>query len=882
MQELRQTATKNLGRFRAWLRLKIALRGTAVAFVVFTISLIITTVVWRYNTEVTKYQAQIKFDLLTKDIEFVTQNRINRNIDVLSGVKGLFAASSQVTRKEFDVYTENLFKNQYPALLGVSYIKKVVALEKEAFLASVRNDSSLDSAGYPSFDIKPAGNRDTYYVVDYINPFDSTLVSFGYDVRTDNLRAAAIERARDTGLVSISPRVVTLSQKTNAFIVYIPLYKKGTSLETVTERRAAFIGVISGGFDVDRFFAQVFPEQQLYDGVNFEIYDSEQIVPEHLLYDSDPNVKSAVAGSTDELRKVMRISVDGNNWIIYANASREGILGYTSSRFPSIVALGGLVASLSLFGIVLSFATARRRALEIAESITAKFKENEEKYRSIFEALQDVYYRTDINGIITMISPSIQKHIGLAPAEVIGHNSSEFYTDPNAREKMLAELMKNGTLNDHLLELKGPNKPVINASLNARLLRDETGTPIGIEGMLRDVTERARTETNLEERTAELQATKERIEKETHKLNAILSSMGESLIATDEQGRVVVMNQAASVMLRIAEGDARGKKIEMILPLFKEKTPIDEADSPIYKALRDKGITRTFLHDNIFSRDKDGQMFPVVLSATSLLGRGGVEGIAGIIMFRDVTAEKTIDTSKTEFVSLASHQLRTPLTAINWYTEMLLSGDVGKVNAEQRKYLEEIYHGNQRMVDLVSALLNVSRIDLGTFAVEPETISLKEVAESVLKELEPSIEKKHQKTTQKYPRGLAKFVADPKLMRIIFQNLLSNAVKYTPEHGEIGIKIENKDDKVRIIVSDTGYGIPLEDQTKIFTKLYRADNIREKDADGTGLGLYIVKSIVEQSGGSITFVSEENKGTTFHVTFPKTGMKAKQGVKGLS
>jgi signal transduction histidine kinase len=261
---------------------------------------------------------------------------------------------------------------------------------------------------------------------------------------------------------------------------------------------------------------------------------------------------------------------------------------------------------------------------------------------------------------------------------------------------------------------------------------------------------------------------------------------------------------------------------------------------------------------------------------------GVVEGISGIIMFRNVLEEKTIDTAKTEFVSLASHQLRTPLTAINWYTEMLLSGDVGKINKEQKKYLEEIYHGNQRMVDLVSALLNVSRIDLGTFAVEPEPTNLKSVAESVLLELEPMIQKKQLKISQKYSRGVTALMFDSKLIRIIFQNLLSNSVKYTPEKGAVDVSVEVKDEKVRIVVADTGYGIPKDDQEKIFTKLYRADNIREKDADGTGLGLYIVKAIIEQSGGTISFVSEENKGTTFHVTFPKSGMKPKSGNKGLS
>jgi PAS domain S-box-containing protein len=884
MDALRERTNKYLLSLKASVRRKFALRGTAVAFLVLIVSLVITTVVWRYNVDVSRYQAQIKFDLLSKDIEFVVENRITRNIDILSGVRGFFQASSNVTRKEFNIFVKNQIGSNYPTLRSVSYIPRILNTQKNDFITSVKNDTTLVANGYPSFTITPTGSRSEYYVAQYLEPMnDETRSAFGYDLRTNPVRASAIEKARDTGLPTISLKTQTIGAEKEAFVVYIPLYTSKAIPETLSARRLAFKGVIGGTFDLDSFFRQVFPEQELYHGVDFEIYDGENISSEHLLYDSNTAVESTVERGKGYYRKVARVTIAGNTWIIYTSASRESILGYTSSHFPTIVALGGLVASLSLFGIVLSFATARRRAIEIADSITAKLAESEEKYRAIFDALQDVYYRTDLAGVITMISPSIEKQIGIPPSQVVGKNASDFYVDPHARDEMLSILMKKGVITDHILELRAaPRKKIINASLNARLLKNERGEPIGVEGMLRDVTERAISEEKLKERTKELEIIKDRIERETHKLNAILSSMGESLIAVDDDGKVMLMNQAASVALRIAEGDARGKKIEEILKLYKNKSPLAETESPIYKALKEKGIARTFMHDDIYAQDKEGQLFPVVLSATSLLGRGGVEGISGIIMFRNVLEEKTIDTAKTEFVSLASHQLRTPLTAINWYTEMLLSGDVGKINKEQKKYLEEIYHGNQRMVDLVSALLNVSRIDLGTFAVEPEPTNLKSVAESVLLELEPMIQKKQLKISQKYSRGVTALMFDSKLIRIIFQNLLSNSVKYTPEKGAVDVSVEVKDEKVRIVVADTGYGIPKDDQEKIFTKLYRADNIREKDADGTGLGLYIVKAIIEQSGGTISFVSEENKGTTFHVTFPKSGMKPKSGNKGLS
>jgi signal transduction histidine kinase len=252
-----------------------------------------------------------------------------------------------------------------------------------------------------------------------------------------------------------------------------------------------------------------------------------------------------------------------------------------------------------------------------------------------------------------------------------------------------------------------------------------------------------------------------------------------------------------------------------------------------------------------------------------------------VVVFRDVTKEREVDKAKTEFVSLASHQLRTPLSAVNWYAEMLLAGDVGKLNDEQKKYIDEIYKGNQRMVDLVNALLDVSRIELGTFAISPEPTQLTDISKSIIKELKPEIKKKNQVVSEDYEKNLPKINVDQKLIRIVIQNLLSNAVKYTPEKGRIGIEMKTSGANIEIKVADTGYGIPKPQQKDIFTKLFRADNVRQKDTEGTGLGLYIVKNIVEQSGGKISFDSTEDKGTTFYVTIPLGGMNKKEGTRVL-
>ena len=290
--------------------------------------------------------------------------------------------------------------------------------------------------------------------------------------------------------------------------------------------------------------------------------------------------------------------------------------------------------------------------------------------------------------------------------------------------------------------------------------------------------------------------------------------------------------------------------------------------------------------DNYYFVRTDGEKFPVAVTATPVVV--DKKAVGAVVIFRDITHEKDIDQAKSEFVSLASHQLRTPLSTISWYTEMLLDEDAGKLNDNQKSYLHEVYEGNRRMIDLVNALLNVSRIELGTFAVDPEQMSIVDISKSVLAEIKPDITAKNMNIVEKYDPKVPVINADPKLIRIIFQNLLTNAVKYTPAKGTITVEIKMdkpvptaiKED-IFITVADNGYGIPKNQQDKIFTKLFRADNIKPKVTSGTGLGLYIVKSIIEQANGKVSFESEENKGTTFKIVMPTSGMEKKLGAKGL-
>lgn len=264
----------------------------------------------------------------------------------------------------------------------------------------------------------------------------------------------------------------------------------------------------------------------------------------------------------------------------------------------------------------------------------------------------------------------------------------------------------------------------------------------------------------------------------------------------------------------------------------------------------------------------------------------------------DVSKRREIHRAKTDFVSLAAHQLRTPLSIVKWYSDYLLAGDAGRFNDEQLKYLNEIFHSNQRLIDLVNSLLDASRIDLGTFIIEPKPTDIIERSETALSKFYQEISKKKIKLDKQYDK-FDLLNLDPRLIQIVFENLISNAAKYTPEGGRIRLVVKKTEKDIFIKVSDTGIGINREDQPKVFTKLFRSAEAKKIEADGSGLGLYIVKAIVEKSGGKIWFespslellleerqsakrpIDKRNLGTTFYITIPLKGMRPKTGTKKL-
>jgi signal transduction histidine kinase len=232
---------------------------------------------------------------------------------------------------------------------------------------------------------------------------------------------------------------------------------------------------------------------------------------------------------------------------------------------------------------------------------------------------------------------------------------------------------------------------------------------------------------------------------------------------------------------------------------------------------------------------------------------------------------RNLDQMKTDFVSVATHQLRTPLSAIKWTLSMLLKGDLGPLNDEQKTFLMKAHESNSRMVALLGEMLISDQIESGKMQTSTMTSMLPDLPENLLLELQSLADKKQ--ITLRFEHesvSYAPVCIDPQHLRAVLQNLLENAIKYSKSGGTVKLHIDQTELKTIFTVSDSGIGIPIDAQKNIFTRFFRAPNAIKMETDGSGLGLFIVKSILEKNGGTIGFKSEEDKGTIFTIDLPHT------------
>ena len=358
------------------------------------------------------------------------------------------------------------------------------------------------------------------------------------------------------------------------------------------------------------------------------------------------------------------------------------------------------------------------------------------------------------------------------------------------------------------------------------------------------------------------------VSSEQTRLNSLVERMSNGVLMFDLKKNIVVANPVVKKIIGIENVSLNDffKSVENIEKSFGEavesEKKIDIA-SEISDALnKDKTIS----FDEVQIKDRTFEVFiaPIKDYKQEITG--------GAIILHDITHLKEVNRMKSEFVSVASHQLRTPLTSIRLFTEMLERGDVGVLNKDQKEYIANVSQSTISMIQLVNDLLNLSRIESGKLKINLQSVQL----DGLIKEIitEASVIAKEKKCEISFLREVGENISptvssDANLLRQVIHNLVTNAIRYSL-HYKCGIiiKIKKDDESYLISVTDSGIGIPEEMKDRIFDKFFRADNAVKTSTDGSGLGLYVAKMIIERLGGKIWFDSIEDKGTTFYLELP--------------
>lgn len=360
------------------------------------------------------------------------------------------------------------------------------------------------------------------------------------------------------------------------------------------------------------------------------------------------------------------------------------------------------------------------------------------------------------------------------------------------------------------------------------------------------------------------------MEQEIVKSEAIFNSMGEGVVVTDEYGYIVKINKLLLKMFNYKQKDVIGKRyVDVFIAVNEDGSLINLMDRPISRIFRNgKPIS-----EKTYYLDKNNTPIPFGANISPVLFEGSP--IGAIQFFRDLREEYMKEKIQSEFISMASHQLRTPLALINTYSQMLTNGYSGDINEQQAGFLAIIENAASNMNELIDTLLNVTRIEAGNIAVNIRSVDINELCREVIGYLKPMAKEKGISISFRSDFDVIN-ETDPTLLREILSNLISNAIKYTPKKGRVSLKVDVKE-RLIFTVKDNGYGIPKKSHDYVFSKYYRAKNAATTDTSGTGIGLYLAKLVSEQLEGDIWFKSQVGEGTVFYFSLPLVGSASKQG-----
>ncbi len=364
---------------------------------------------------------------------------------------------------------------------------------------------------------------------------------------------------------------------------------------------------------------------------------------------------------------------------------------------------------------------------------------------------------------------------------------------------------------------------------------------------------------------------------------AILASIGDpimGLVVVDKNGKIIHVNEGFGVLTGWKRKEVIDKSLIKFVPREDEnRNRIIFKERILSKVLSGKIITTitTDVAANIeklptfYYVRKDKSRFPASSVISPVLFNKKITG--AVEVFYDITKEKELERIRLDFLSLASHQLRTPLSGTKWLIETMYKGLVGEMTKKQKEYLDDIYKVNEQMIKLVSDILSTLRLESEAALIKKEKVSVLSLFKDILTAVTPAA--KERRVLLQSPLNHRRLIIeiDPEILKSILRSFLSNAINYSRPGQKVILDVKEESGAVVFFVRDFGIGIPKNEQKRMFGRFYRASNARALKPIGTGIGLNIAKILAEKIGAEISFKSEENKGSTFFLRIPKRSSK---------
>ncbi len=792
--------------------------------------------------EKTKQQKTEYFESRSYLVKTAIYNRILDYIQILKGGKAFIESSDSITRKEWKRYISSLDVDQnYPGIQGIGYTIFIKPDELQKHVKEVR------ASGFPSYSITPSGPREIYTSIIYLEPFtDRNLRAFGYDMYSEPVRRRAMERAMETGQAALTTKLILVQETGDGnqpgFLIYVPVYKSNIAsgdLLSTEQRRKEIRGFVYSPFRSGDLFNALLPAR--FKDLNIEIYNGEELTKDALLFSTRENGVKGNKG--EEFKKYESIHVGGTNWIIYI--SSKPFFGGRESNDALLILIGGSVISVLIFFIMLIRSEAKR-VNRLKQTIT--------------DTVTAAIFVINRKGFVSFINPAVTRITGYRPEDF--------------REKTFYDVMHQSHKGQH--KDIDPGRNIYHMILQGNYVHDQEDTLIRKDGSLFPALCSANpiiengvpfgTLVEVKDITGEKKA-KETIAKNLETKNFLLEAMPDKVWTADGNGVFNFFGHNWEEYSGYTIDEFLKHGLDLIT-YFEDKV---QDDKTITQLLQEH---KSFQIEHRFKRFDGEYRWHLTRGFPQTSKNGRVEmwvGTSTDIHEQKLQVEelKKINVDLDNFIYTASHDLKAPISNMEGLVEALKVADENKV--ERNELIELMNKSLLRLGRTINDLTEIAKNQKQNDWTN-EVVEISELVEEVMQDLQRFIKDTEAKINLEFNVAAIKF--SKKNLRSIFYNLISNAIKYRKSKTApvIDIRTFHENDKIVIFVRDNGLGIKQENKKRVFEMFRRL----HAHVEGSGMGLYIVKRIVENAGGTIEIESKAGEGTTFRIYLPAENLLVRE------